>query len=200
MSVSSVFRLGVKHTLVLLEQVKVKSKFTAGIGQAPNISLEIKLFDCIKYRVASSGNVLQVRARSALQIPYSEIDINYQRKQGSVDSLRAMFLFGDVVYVKVPAIRVGINLQSRLGRLLKTTLKMKRDFSSHRDSLSEEEPRNSRRTRPRITSDGPRKEPVPVSGLERARREITRILKVSDMGLDMKIRLMNTGLHIRKVI
>lgn len=193
---SSAVRVRVKHTLAVLDQLKVKSEATMHIGRAPVVALEVKLLEVLKYRVASGGNCFQVRTVTPLKLPRAFVDIVYEHRAGHGDAVRVAFRFERFAFLKVPGVCAGGRLENRIGDRVKTSLKLHREFGPQ-EEVGYVERRNARRRRREeeevMRQSGPR------GKMERLKKEIRSTLKVSEMSLRIKIRCMQDRRDVERI-
>lgn len=193
---SSAVRVRVKHTLAILDQLKVKSEATMRLGVAPVIALEVKLLEVLKYRVASGGNSFQVRTVTPLKLPHAFVDIVYEHATGHGDAVRVAFRFERLAFIKVPGVCAGGRLENRIGGRVKTTLKMRRDFGAQ-EEMGYVERRNARRRK--REEEEVMRQPGPRGRMERLKREIRGTLKVSEMSLRIKVRCMQDSRDVERI-
>ena len=121
-----------KQTVALLPVVKLKPVMDLGYRgpDAPPFAmhLDIKLLDCIKYRVRPDGNAfLQVRAKAPLADPRFRMDVLYQRDLAtSLETVKISFRMLDVAFLKAPGIGAGFKYPIRFDNGIKTTLRVKK--------------------------------------------------------------------------
>jgi len=129
-------RVRAKTSLYPTRYVAIKGEVSGSVGIAPDISLEIKLLDVLKYRMrggnTNGGNSAQLRVRTPLKLKGAEMDVIYERHSllhshtGPREGVRVAFRFADAAYLKIPNAKVALKSQSRALKPFKTTLRIKR--------------------------------------------------------------------------
>lgn len=125
-------RLRLKQTIALLPVFKLKPVIDIayrGPGVPPvSMHLDVKLLDCVKYRVRPDGKAtLQVRAKAPLSDPRFCMDVIYERDLATaLESVKISFRALDVAFLKAPGFGAGIKYPIRFANGVKSTLRVKK--------------------------------------------------------------------------
>lgn len=125
-------RVRLKQTVALLPVVKLKPVIDLGFrGEAkPPVAmhLDVKLLDCLKYRVRADGSAaVQVRARAPLSDPRFVMDVVYERELASaLETVKISFRALDVAFLKAPGFGAGVKFPIRFDGGIKSTVRVKK--------------------------------------------------------------------------
>lgn len=125
-------RLRLKQTIALLPVFKLKPVIDIayrGPGLPPvSMHLDVKLLDCVKYRVRPDGQAtLQVRAKAPLSDPRFCMDVTYERDLATaLESVKISFRALDVAFLKAPGFGAGIKYPISFDNGVKSTLRVKK--------------------------------------------------------------------------
>lgn len=128
-------RIRVKQTLAILPMLKVKPVIDFGFGgpDRPGLGmhLDVKMLDCVKYRVRMDGSSLvQVRVRGPMRDPRFMMDVVYERElgRGAKERVKMSLRMLDVGFFKMPGLGAGVKVPVRFNGGVKGTLRVKKFF------------------------------------------------------------------------
>lgn len=125
-------RVRVKQTIALLPVVKLKPVIDfayRGPGLPPvAMHLDVKLLDCIKYRVRPDGtSTIQVRTKSPLSDPRFAMDVLYERDNVTkVETVKIAFRALNVAFLKAPGFMFGMKFPIRFNNGIKAVVRIKK--------------------------------------------------------------------------